>query len=355
LSYSFKFCKARINTVSGGVEDGDSNWNRQGTLHKTKLIVMKKLIVLMLCLTALEGLAQDCQPGQPLPTRPDPSGEISNQLAKTRIDLYIKKNHGRNYRAQLDFRPCGFLKLLKYITDPSKGYDGLRVYFAADVNDGDLTLIFVPTKEQLVGQYRINVDDKSSYLRIEGDNILPITYDDAVKSVRNYEAKHLRNFEADRRPDNSKFNETRSLWYDIRMFKPGIWPVDRKTGLTTYLQDLMNRNEVKNVAILFAAFEPGIEPFDYDYQLTLVLKFDGTNNVDSGRTFLAGGFEAGKLQLIKNLEDEKQRTADTNKKRVLEAVLTRLRQLGYVDTGVPCPPPPPGYTCLESGALLSGN
>jgi hypothetical protein len=324
---------------------------------------MKKLLILFFIFLTLKGLAQNCKNPDPTAPAPKPRGSIDSREARNRIDDYIvNKNKGR-VSDSLIYDPRAFLELLEYLTDSSKHYNGVRIYFAADtIKTDELVLVFVPTRETDIGDITINRDDTSSCYTIVNKNAKHLLVRDARKFINTFQTNHLSYFTNDgllgnsgQRPPITKFQEATSIWYDISIFKGGINLNTNTIGMKKLLQCLINQGSVDSVVMNLATFDhspasPYNPPLDFFYHLMLIFGFYKDDTVKAlypGNNPIIIAFESY-LNELEKLNINKASFSKDQK----EIVKYFLSNFGYTDTGVPCPPPPPNKTCDQIGPLL---
>jgi hypothetical protein len=322
---------------------------------------MKKLLVLFFILLTLKSLAQNCK--NPNATNPTPRGSIDSLEARHRIDDYREHKNQKRVSDSLIYDPSAFLELLEYLTDSSKHYNGVRVYFGADtIKTNKLLLVFVPTKETDFGDITINMDDINSCYTIVDKSAKHLLVKDARRIISTFQNHHLNYFtnngltgQNGKIPVIDHFEEATSIWYDISIFKGGINPNTNTIGMKKRLQCLINQDSVDRVVINLAAFDhtptsPYTPPLDYFYHLMLIFGFYKDDTVKSfypGNNPIIIAFGG----YLKNLEKLGIRKVNFSEDQ-FKVVANFLNNFGYTDTGVPCPPPPPGKTCDQLGALL---
>jgi hypothetical protein len=317
---------------------------------------MKQMLILLLLLTALNGFAQECISPPVIATTRNPAGYIEPRRAQARIDRYqlMKNQRSAPFRQSVSFRPCGMLDLLKKVTDKAKDYSGLRVYFAAYPDNKDsVILIFAPTKHKMINGYNIHRDDDTAYYVIDGDLAILLPMERAKKYVAAFKGNQRTHFFAEgvTRYRNEffdqDFDETVAIWYSIEMLKPGVNGTNLSVGLITYLQDLINNNQVDNITAYFAGYEH-IPRIDYYHQLTVIFRFSKGDTVKTN-------FSGRKMD-DPAMRDKNRPQGITKMKPPINKppVKNRPKNANDVDTGVPCPPPPPTLNCTDAGALLEG-
>jgi hypothetical protein len=303
---------------------------------------MKKLFILFLLFTTFKGITQSCKGPVPPSIIKHPKGGIASTLRQTRIDLYTLKNEGERHIKSISYNPCGFLHLLNSVS--GRGYDGLRVYFASTASrNGKLTLVFVPTIEIIIDDYRAHLDDLEACYVIDNSISHTISARDASELVRNFKNDQERDFtfNGENRYRNERINkpffETSATWYDISLIKPGTDLSDGTTGLSSYLQYLIDKDSVDNVIVEFGGFERQSRDLYY-YQLSPIFNF-----AKAGAPI--------KTVFGIQIEEDKKTLIDFADKRkpfnqaVDMAIRNVIKENSYADTGVPCPPPPTGSTC----------
>ncbi len=338
------------------------SFRNQAPDFKPKYIVMKKLLIFFFIFFTLKGFTQNCKNADPAAPDPTPRGSIDPEEARKLIGVYIDNKNKERVSDSLIYDPGAFLELLEYLTDSSKHYNGVRVYFGADsVNNNKLLLVFVPTKETDIGDITINMDDISSCYTIVDKSAKHLLVRDARKIISTFQNKHLNYFTANGqnsqfriRDSIPNFQEATNIWYDISIFKGGINPNTNTIGMKKSLQCLINKDSVDKVVINLAAFahtpKSLYSPIDFYYHLMLIFSFYKDDAVKA--SYL------GNNPVLAAIESyfKDQKKSDIGKAKFSKdqwgAIEHFLSNFGYTDTGVPCPPPPPGKTCDQIGTLL---
>jgi hypothetical protein len=227
---------------------------------------------------------------------PLPECIISGDLASQRVQYFITQKKSAlddciGYKPEtgsLVYSVRAFLQLLTSLTAGPGKFTGLRVYLAAylksDTDPGSqyipagledtFTLIFVFTKEAVVKGKTINQDDLSNCYTISQDQLVRLPDPGSVPPAANTAANWVKHFQ-NRIPDlnkhgvaatgNANFNETKSLWYDIKLFTDS----PERQGLVRYINSqLSDPNPIVAVDAQLACFTAGDE-FPR-HQLTLI-------------------------------------------------------------------------------------
>jgi hypothetical protein len=221
---------------------------------------------------------------------------ISGDLASQRVHYFTTQKKSAlddciGYKPEagsLTYPVPVFLQLLTSLTAEPGKFTGLRVYFAAylksDADPGSkyipagledtFTLIFVFTKEAVVKGKTINQDDVSNCYTISQGQLIRLPDPGSVPPAANTAANWVKHFQ-NRIPDlnkhgvaatgNAHFNETKSLWYDIKLFMDS----PERQGLVRYINsELGGPNPIVAVDAHLACFTEGDE-FPR-HQLTLI-------------------------------------------------------------------------------------
>jgi hypothetical protein len=256
-----------------------------------------------------------------------------------------------------EYNSNAFDSLLNWVTDTVKKYDGLRVYFgvypaenstdsgSSFISKGKantMTLIFVPThKEQSNNSENCgkdcHEDDITNCMIIVDNKLYHLDCSNNKNNfisdwVRKYQSKRAVFFESSaikNRNYDTSYKETKSIWYNIYSIRRDTASKHPK-GLIDYLEYFQRKYNTVNLKIKFAGFLGSPrkrrinkkDKFAFAYQLSLIYNF-----------------KAKHKKINKIIFSHETKSKD------------KLYSGGNTDTGVPCPPPPPGSnTC--PGSLL---
>jgi hypothetical protein len=280
---------------------------------------MKKILLLCIVMASANVFSQSlpCASNTTFPTNIQihPTGAITDW--QSRIDIYrnqknpVDPSTGRKDNIDsIIYTPCGFLSLLKALADPAKGYTGLRIYLGSDTDDASkrLKLIFVPTKGSGNAGSDTDPNADTIYWTIDGDHLKPVDKIGAQNYTNAYHANQMQKFTANGQKHfgtSRQYEETRELWYNISIINAPLNTADSTAGMLTYLQCLINTNNIDNVVVYFAGFTSTSK---YDYQIDLLFNF--------------------------------YKKAQTGTVGPAMVTSSTTGSGGVVDTGVPCPPPP---------------
>jgi hypothetical protein len=277
----------------------------------------------------------------PRKSRP-PFTLIFSGLAKRRMNNYQKKikDCGLNLASEVEYNIEGAYNLVYKLTNETD-YDGFRAYFAVypcknpippdsgynlvpPGQDGKLTVIYVPTRAgegtytQGNKTYAIHNDDTDNAMIINGDNYEKVSAKFASMWINKANHEVLDTLEHRRQRRQKHFNETHSLWYDIKYLKhsEAYW-----NGLIDILQYKKCCYPNAKVYAKFAAF-PCLNLKGYRYKLSIVFQ------VKTGP----------KPEFITFYSNDR---SHWDKYAFKAEYGTDLTDESGSDTGKPCPPPSP--------------
>jgi hypothetical protein len=310
-----------------------------------------------------------------------PSSIIDQALAKQRRDLFLDKKKAVldgliGYKNELDHLTYSvpvFLELLHFLAEQPGRYSGLRVYFASNLwNENDpssrfipegqeenLTLIFVPTKEDQPNGTTIQRDDLDNCFIISHDRLIRLPnpreaapgMDTASNWVKLYQKKlPALALDGAQVTGNGGFRDTICQWYRIGIFLDN--PTTKTQGLIRYIENL--RDDLVNPLV-------AIRPLFACYTDTDTCPIPNGNTGASAGTDVPLHYQLSLLFELRQKNDPdpnpapvvfstRHRADDVKRGTVAQAAVAGAAAgagSDDADTGYPCPP---ANTC--NGSLL---